>query len=282
MECFGNRILKSVILSAFAVLFGFAAELKADESTVGVDMKLISSVKTVAPSSTFTVGLTIHHDPGFHTYWKNPGAVGYPIQIKWELPEGFAASEALWPVPEMSSMAGHPVFGYESDVMLLIDITAPEDLPEGEVELHADVAWMACSDSCHPDNRRYTVSIPVGDNQVYDDEVEGLFTHAGSRIPQLLKEWQSEVKSQADADMIELELTPPDDEDMPSELLFFSEDGQVSSDPAPDVERSDDGKILIKAPRAEFSPKEQEYLPFVLVGDKGKWFGRLSPSYPAE
>lgn len=263
-----------------AMLFLTVLELRSEEPTQGVDMLLLPSVKTVAPSSTFTVGLRIHHHPGFHTYWKNPGVVGYPIQIKWELPEGFVASDVLWPVPEMSSMAGHPVFGYTSDVMLLIDIMAPENLPEGEIVLHADVAWMACSDACYPDNRRFSVTIPSGETKLYDEEFEEQFTHAGRRIPQRLREWQSEVRTQADADMIEVELTPPDGEHVPLDLSFFSEDRQVSSDPAPTIERSEDGKIYIKVKRSEFSPKEKKYLPFVLVGDGGKWFGRLNPEYP--
>lgn len=282
MEWFGKWMPGGVFLSSIALLSSVTADLKAEEPTVGVDIELISSVKTVAPSSTFTVGLMIRHHPGFHTYWKNPGAVGFPIQVEWELPEGFVAFDVLWPVPQVSSMAGHPVFGYESDVMLLIDIMAPKDLPEGEIELHADVAWMACSNSCHPDSRRFSVSIPAGESQLCDDDREDLFTRAGSRIPRLLTGWQSEVMSKPDAEMIEVVLTPPDGEDIPSDLLFFSEDRQVSSDPLPTIQRSDDGTILIQLKRFKFSPKQNEFLPFVLVGDDGKWFGRLSPSYPIE
>lgn len=256
--------------------------MKAEEPTQGVDMTLVSSVKTVAPASTFTVGLTIHHHPGFHTYWKNPGAVGYPIQMKWKLPEGFTAGEVRWPVPEMSSMAGHPVFGYERDVTLLVDLTAQLELPDGELEFHADVSWMACSDSCHPDNRRFSVSIPVGEKTEGNAEVEELFSNAEKRIPRVLEEWEAVVKSRPDTEMIEIVMAPPAGEDVSADFLFFSEDGQISSDPAPVITISDDGKIHVKAKRAEFSPKGKESVPFVLVAEGESWFGKLDPAYPSE
>ena len=281
--CFGmDGSQRSGMLSALTLVFGLATVVKAEEPTVGVDMKLVSSAKAVAPSSTFTVGLEIHHHPGFHTYWKNPGAVGYPIQIKWELPEGFKAGEVRWPVPEMSSMAGHPVFGYETDATLLVDLTAPDDLPEGELEFHADVAWMACSNSCHPDNRRFSISVSVGEKAVLDEEQEAFFANAEKRIPKVLEGWDAMVKSETDAEVVQVVLTPPDSVSMPPDLLFYSEDGQVSSDPVPTVERSDDGEILIEAMRSQFSPKEKESLPFVLVGEGGEWFGRLDPVYGAK
>ncbi len=91
---------------------------------MGWDLEVVPSVEKIGSSSTFTVGLKIHHHPGFHTYWRNPGAVGYPTRIWWELPEGFVAGEIRWPVPVMSEMAGHPVFGDVSDPMLLVDITS--------------------------------------------------------------------------------------------------------------------------------------------------------------
>lgn len=271
---------RSWLLLAVALLVS-GRQAGAEEPTEGVDIALVSSVRSVAPSATFTVGLTIHHHEGFHTYWKNPGAVGYPIQMKWELPEGFKAGEIRWPVPEMSSMAGHPVFGYERDVTLLVDLTAPVQLPEGELDFHADVSWMACSDSCHPDSRRFTVKIPCSEKTETNVELEELFSKAEKRTPGELEGWEAVVETPMDDAWISIVLTAASSEAKTGgEFRFYSEDGQVSSDPAPRITKLEDGKYRVDMERAQFSPKGSKAVPFVLVGEDEEWFGRLEPEYP--
>jgi DsbC/DsbD-like thiol-disulfide interchange protein len=282
-EWMGARVFLRVIAAVALACISARAE----EPTQGVDLALVSSVRSVSPSATFTVGLTIHHHPGFHTYWKNPGAVGYPIQMKWELPEGFTAGEVRWPVPEMSSMAGHPVFGYVRDVTLLVDLTAPAELPEGELEFHADVSWMACSNACHPDNRRFTVTLPVADETVAKEEVKELFAKAEESIPLPLEGWSATLESGVDGKQIVFQVTPPAGLADPGALRVYSYDGQISSDPEPVITKQEEGTYRIEVPRADFSPKGEGSLPFVLVGENaieegGKTFGFLEPEYAGE
>ena len=257
----------------------------AEDKTQGIDLKLISSVKSIAPSSTFTVGLQIHHHPGFHTYWKNPGAVGYPITINWELPEGFAAGPIRWPVPEMSDMAGSPVFGYESDVTLLVDLTAPTKLPAQYNKLHAKVSWMACSNECYPGNKTLTLDLPVGKESQTDPDAAALFAAAEQSIPKVLTGWSATLESDIDAKEISLLLTPPANLPDPGPFRFYSSDGQISSDPDPEITQLEDSRYRITAERARFSPKQSTSLPFVLVLEKplakdGQHFGTLDPLYP--
>ena len=42
-------------------------------------------------------------DKGWHTYWRNPGDSGGPIEIDWDLPKGFSVSDIKWPLPERLS-----------------------------------------------------------------------------------------------------------------------------------------------------------------------------------
>lgn len=274
-------------LGVMGLLALMGVSARAEEPTQGVDLALISSVSSVSPSATFTVGLRLHHHPGFHTYWRNPGVVGYPIQMKWELPEGFTAGEVRWPVPEMSTMAGYPVFGYVRDVMLLVDLTAPAQLPDGELEFHADVAWMACSVSCHPDSRRFTMRLPVADETVADEEAKELFVQAEESIPRPLLGWTAVLETAVDGERIAVVLAPPAGLSDPGMLRVFSSDGQISSKPDPVIARQEDGTYRVEVERAEFSPKGKTALPFVLMGEKalvegGKNFGTLVPEYAGE
>ena len=43
----------------------------------------------VGPGKPLWLGLAIAHQPGWHTYWKNPGDSGLPTQLEWrQLPPG--------------------------------------------------------------------------------------------------------------------------------------------------------------------------------------------------
>ncbi|MEP4077016.1 protein-disulfide reductase DsbD domain-containing protein [Haloferula sp.] len=263
----------------------------AEEETQGVDLALVSSVRSIAPGSTFTFGVTIHHHPGFHTYWKNPGAVGYPIKCKWTLPPGFTVGPIRWPVPEMSDMAGHPVFGYESDVTLLFDISAPAKFESTPLTFYADLAWMACSSECHPGKKRYSKTLMVADKSDVDPTTLDLFSAAEKRIPQALSDWTSKLDGKPDSETITLTLQPPAGLQDPGSIRIFSSDGQISSEPDPSITRLEGGRYRISAPRSAFSPAQPTSLPLVIVAENplspdGRHFGTLDPSYskpsPAE
>ena len=93
----------------------------------GVRARLLSEAVAIIPGQNFTVAFTLFHQPGFHTYWKNPGTVGMPTNIQWELPKGFEAGKLVWQPPERSKMFKYDVYGYETNATLLTEIQAPAD-----------------------------------------------------------------------------------------------------------------------------------------------------------
>ena len=54
----------------------------------------------VAPGQPLWLGLSITHQPEWHTYWKNPGDSGLPTELAWTLPAGLSAGEIAWPLPK--------------------------------------------------------------------------------------------------------------------------------------------------------------------------------------
>ncbi len=65
-----------------------------------VEAELISEVLSVKPGESFWTALRLRMEPGWHTYWQNPGDAGLPTTIEWELPAGFSAGPLLWSFPE--------------------------------------------------------------------------------------------------------------------------------------------------------------------------------------
>ncbi|NIP92826.1 MAG: hypothetical protein GWO24_04910, partial [Akkermansiaceae bacterium] len=130
--------------------------------TPGAQLTLVSEVAAIQPGVPFTVALHIRHQPGFHTYWKNPGIVGVPTSIDWKLPEGFEAGPIRWPAPRIVDMATHPAHGYHRDVLLLTEITPPGRIAASSITLEGRLTWMACSKTCHPGFATRRLTLPVG------------------------------------------------------------------------------------------------------------------------
>ena len=126
-------------------------------------IQLVSSVKTVAPGATFTVGVLMKMDPGWHTYWKNSGEAGLPTRVQWKLPAGFAAGKIQWPLPHKYNETGEVLtYGYADENMLLVDIAAPAGVSAGSsVLLHADVEWLECEKICVPGSAVVELRLPV-------------------------------------------------------------------------------------------------------------------------
>jgi DsbC/DsbD-like thiol-disulfide interchange protein len=255
-----------------ALVLTLCSALAGPEATKGVDVALVSEQATITAGKPFTVGLKIHHHEGFHTYWQNPGIAGVPVKLAWQLPEGFSAGPIQWPYPEQSMMAIHPVHGFERDVLLMVEITPPEEVSTTRVELKATASWMACADGCYPGKKELSLEVPVAAEAAADPALAEGFAKARAEIPQALQHWKVELLSAVDAPEIKLRLTPASDlAVVPEEAYFFSADGQISSSPKQALERKEGGVIEITAPRAEYGPKGRKGLPGVLVAKTPLW-----------
>jgi len=126
-------------------------------------VRLVADVSAVRPGETFTVGVLMTMEKGWHTYWKNSGEAGLPTEIQWTLPRGFTAGEAAWPVPEKHLEAGDVLtYGYTNETMLLVPVTAPAGLAEGSrATLEAEISWLECEKICVPGSARATLTLPV-------------------------------------------------------------------------------------------------------------------------
>ena len=102
------------------------------------------------PGEPVLVGVQLKMEPGWHTYWKNPGEAGQATEIKWTLPAGVTAGEIQWPLPHKIPPADVVTFGYQNEVVLLVPLTLASNLPTGSLNLTAKVSWLECNESCIP------------------------------------------------------------------------------------------------------------------------------------
>ena len=154
-------------------------------------VRLLLSAETVKPGDTVLAGVDLKMEPGWHTYWKNPGAAGLATKIEWQLPPGITAGEIQWPLPEKLPPAEITTYGYENEVMLLVPLTVEtnSNLPEGQVDLKANVSWLECKDVCVPAKQDVEVKLNIGSGtktsveaamiELWQMKVPGFFNDGG-------------------------------------------------------------------------------------------------------
>src|SRR5215213_599701 len=58
------------------------------------------------PGGEVELAILMHTRSGWHGYWVNPGDAGLPMEVRWQLPNGFAAGPLRYPVPTRLTVAG--------------------------------------------------------------------------------------------------------------------------------------------------------------------------------
>lgn len=102
------------------------------------------------------------HDPGWHSYWINPGEAGIKTSVEWKLPPGWKADGPGFPPPERFLTSGLAGFGYGGAVLLPATVTPPADFT-GTARLTAVVSWLACGEQgCVPGKAEIHLDLAAG------------------------------------------------------------------------------------------------------------------------
>lgn len=258
----------------------------------GLKLELISETSKIKPGVPFKVGLKIEHATGFHTYWKNPGIVGVPTQLKWELPEGFKAGPIEWPAPVITKMAVYPVYGYEGNVLLPVTITPPPSLDPDlspEIELSADASWMCCAKTCHPGFTTVSISLPSTEIDSADSPTKhkALFEAADRARPIKTEAWKATAIRHGSE--IALKMIPEAGEiadlanlQKDGKVYFFSGDGLIDSTAEQSLTVSPDSSSLhlsLKvSEHASEASTDKARLTGVLVGKNSWEKGKTAPA----
>lgn len=101
-------------------------------------------------------------DPGWHTYWINPGEGGMKISATWELPAGWTAEKLGYPVPKRFMTGELPGFGYEGTVIFPVTFTPPAGFT-GPAKLKGKISWLTCNEAhCIPGDAELELSLDAG------------------------------------------------------------------------------------------------------------------------
>jgi len=157
------RILAAVIsllLVGQADAESFGLPGLADEP---VRARIVTDTRTIVPGGTITAGVLLTLAEGWHVYWRHPGDAGLATSVALELPAGFEVGPLQWPVPTRFTEPGDiQTNGYADQVLLFVDVTAPDDLPPGTtVTIGITAKWLMCKDVCIPGSAEIGIALPV-------------------------------------------------------------------------------------------------------------------------
>lgn len=238
------------ILLSLTFLLSFVGSGEASAKKVGsATVELISEVAEIKLGQTFYLGLNFELEPHWHVYWKNPGASGLPVEISWELPEGFEAGEIQWPAPERIELSGLVNYGYEDAVTFIVPIQAPEDLkPDNKLLFKADVFWLICKEACVPGDAELSIELNVGNALVKSSDAP-LFEAARERLPQVNAPWT--ISARVDSEALVFVVEPLGGQVVPDELYFYAASEGIV-DPSADqiLSHTDEKSVELKMPIA--------------------------------
>jgi DsbC/DsbD-like thiol-disulfide interchange protein len=190
---FASRRLVAFSQAAFALTLLFtpaaalAAEASASPWTSLTDSKvrLVSGTVALNGEPTLLAGVQLRMDPGWKTYWKNPGDSGVPPHFDWSKSKNLKRAEVLYPAPHRFDDGGGTAIGYDEEVLFPVKIT-PER--EGEpIELKLTFEYGLCKDLCIPNQAELGL---------------GLSADIGKGDARLIETFLARVPQQAAADRL--------------------------------------------------------------------------------
>jgi len=243
---------------------------QAEDPSPHSDATLVSEVRAVTPGRSFTVALRLTMDPGWHSYWINPGDAGGTTTLDWTLPQGFSAGEIQWPHPRRIEAPPLASYGYDGQVLLLVDIEPPPQLEQGStVRLAARADWVVCEEICLPATADVELELPVRAGPPHPDTDWATAIERTRRLlPQPAPDWDFTAWRDAAGFVLEIE-APEAALERFDGAYFFAARASTIRHAAPQPVVRDGGRVRISLPASEYLHGAVERLRGVLLAPPG-------------
>jgi len=146
-------VMKNLIAALLLLSF---TDLSAEAVDTG-HAKASLVADTTQSDEFFYVGLKLDMDPGWHTYWKNPGDSGGPFSIEWSHGMDIIVEDVSWPIPQIIPYDPLITYGYKDFVIFPFKVFKQQDTPLGL--LSAELEFLICSDICIPENANLSIDL---------------------------------------------------------------------------------------------------------------------------
>ena len=158
-----RRLRRLTLAAAVATLGGGVVAHGQTIAHAGhVSAELVPETAAATPGGVYVVALHQTIQPGWHTYWRNPGDAGQPTTLAWTLPPGWTAGPIMWPAPGQFLAGPLMNYVYSGQVELPVQIHVPKDARPGQTAaLKVAADWLVCKDVCVPEMTNLSLDVPV-------------------------------------------------------------------------------------------------------------------------
>src|SRR5215471_5439383 len=146
-----RRVFWATILTSLAAAQSASAQDASNwDGQAHSAARLIAGATSKNQDSAFLrAGIEIRLDPGWLTYWRDPGDSGAPPTFDFSGSENVKSVNVLWPAPErFPDGAGGNSIGYRNNVILPLHVVPVEGAKQSALRLKLE--YDICSNICIP------------------------------------------------------------------------------------------------------------------------------------
>ena len=157
-----KRNLIGLLGAFFAICLSVSPALSKTISgtTDKVMATVITSVDQINFDQPMEVAVRFDMLNDWHIFAQNPGDIGRPTEVIWNLPKGYKVTNVRWSKPQKFSDGRITQYGYATTAYYLATIV-PFKNAEKLQNLEVEVKWLACRDECVPEKLVRTLVLPV-------------------------------------------------------------------------------------------------------------------------
>ncbi len=235
--------------------------------TAHVEAELVAERTAIVPGQPLTVALRLKLEPGWHTYWRNPGDSGLPTTLAWTLPEDIAAGPIQWPAPQRLPVGPLVNYGYEGEVLHLVDLTPSASLAFAPATLQARADWLVCKETCIPEGADLSLTLPVAASASANPPWSERIAATRAALPRPLEGWQARARGSGST--VDLILDPPAGASDPGRVRFFPLEPDQIEPSRPQEETRTANGIALELPVSSALTSGLARLAGVLTAERG-------------
>ena len=245
-----------------------------DDRTPFSEARLAVETQAARAGHPLSVGLVLTLEPGWHTYWKNPGDSGSEAVLEWDLPGGVEAGPIQWPRPELVPYPPLMSYAYHGSVMLLTDLDVDAGVaPGSRLTLGLRASWLVCQEICLPADTVFSVELPVVDGPAAPDPAwASLFAATRALLPLADADWNARALETSAGYTLAI-TAPADWDERVTDVHFFALDPTAVDHVEPQDPAWDGGMLRLTLARSAYNTGPPT-LEGVLVRTDGGGFER--------
>lgn len=162
------RLLLSLIAILLCAFPAYAAETTPVD-TGEVLGQVVSSHDVVTPGQDFHIALSTVLNEGWHTYWRNPGDSGEPVDFQINPVPNVTLGDIIWPLPKPVPTGPIMNYGFEGEPLFPVPVRVSSDATPGDVLTFSGKAYyLVCREICIPEGFDYALDVTVGETAQTD------------------------------------------------------------------------------------------------------------------